>query len=154
MAYIHRWFFKGLLWYRKHITFSCFPLGLEGTFAFYTFPTFWQRKLIMLKMKVVYLKFLIWGYLTKLCLYTLKSFIFVSMGSENFPLCHKHSFVSNSWRVFSSNDANELSEANDRNICQQHKTQKKIMKNVQNAKHFVNLKSNFALLSSKSHYFL
>ena len=48
------------------------------------------------------------------------------MGSENFPLCHKHSFVSNSWRVFSSNDANELSEANDRNISQPHKTQKKL----------------------------
>ena len=43
-------------------TCSCFPLGLEGTFVFYLFPTFWWGTFIMLKIKVIYLKFSWWGF--------------------------------------------------------------------------------------------
>ena len=46
-----------------------FSLGIKGDVCFEAFPTFWWGTFIMLKMKVVYLKFLLWDYLTKLCLY-------------------------------------------------------------------------------------
>ena len=59
---VRAWMFT--LW-----TCSCFPLRLEGTFAFYTFPTFWWGRFIMLKLKVFYLNFFWWGILTELCLF-------------------------------------------------------------------------------------
>ena len=35
----------------------CFPLGLEGTFVFFTFPTFWWGTFILLKKKVIFWSF-------------------------------------------------------------------------------------------------
>ena len=43
-------------------TRSCFPLGLWGTFAFHKFLALWQGTSIILKMKVIYLKLLRWGF--------------------------------------------------------------------------------------------
>ena len=43
-------------------TCSCFPLGWWGTLAFYKFLSLWQGTSIILKMKVIYLKFLRWGF--------------------------------------------------------------------------------------------
>ena len=67
-------FHRGHVWVFTLWTCSCFLLGLEGTFAFYTFPTFWWETFIMLKMKVIYLKFLWWGFFNRtLTIYVLET---------------------------------------------------------------------------------
>ena len=43
-------------------TRSCFPLGWWVTFAFYEFPALWRGTSIIIKMKVIYLKFLRWSF--------------------------------------------------------------------------------------------
>ena len=56
---------------------SCFSLGWWGTFAFYKFLALWWGTSIILKMNVIYLKFLRWGFLIELCLYIFKQLGFV-----------------------------------------------------------------------------
>ena len=50
------------MWVFTFWTHSCFPLGWWGTFACYKFLTLWWGTIIVLKMKVFYLKFLRWGF--------------------------------------------------------------------------------------------